>query len=252
MIDVHCHLEQPDYKKDRDQVIEKCKKHLKAVITCCTNPNDFDLTMQMLEKHKNFVFATLSIHPIHIEEVNEKQKDEFLDLIVQNKDKIISIGETGLDYYYYKDSKWRQKQKELFVELISLAKELKKPIIVHSRDATEDAIKVLEKEGAKQGLMHLFGARHLLSRVLENNWFISVGPIAQRSKKHKKIIRDTPLKNIFLETDSPWFGPEGKRNDPTAVLGVAKRIAEIKKLTLDEVDRITTENAIKFFNLKIK
>jgi len=252
MIDVHCHLEQPDYKKDRDQVIEKCKKHLKAVITCCTNPNDFDLTMQMLEKHKNFVFATLSIHPIHIEEVNEKQKDEFLDLIVQNKDRIVGVGETGLDYYYYKDNKWQQKQKELFVELISLAKELKKPIVVHSRDATEDAVKILEQEDAKQVLMHLFGTRHLLTRILENNWFISIGPIAQRSKKHKKIIRDTPLENIFLETDSPWFGPEGKRNDPTAVLGVAKRIAEVKKLTLDEVDRITTDNAIKFFDLKIE
>ena len=252
MIDVHCHLEQPDYKKDREQVIEKCKKQLKAVITCCAHPDDFDLTMQMLEKHKNFLFTTVSIHPIHIEEVNNKQKEELLDLIIQNKDKINGIGETGLDYYYYKDSKWQQKQKELFVELISLAKELKKPIVVHSRDATENAIKILEQEDAKRVLMHLFGARHLLSRVLENNWFISVGPIAHRSKKHKKIVRDTPLENIFLETDSPWFGHEGKRNDPTAVLGVANRIAEIKKLNLNEVDRTTTENSIKFFDLKIK
>jgi len=252
MIDVHCHLEQSDYKKDRDQVIEKCKQHLKAVITCCAHPNDFDLTMQMLKKYKNFVFATLSVHPIHIEEVNEKQKDEFLNLIVKNKDKIVGIGETGLDYYYYKDIKWQQKQKELFVKLISLAKELKKPIVVHSRDATEDAIKILEKEDAKRVLMHLFGARHLLNKVLENNWFISVGPIAQSSKKHKKIIRDMPLEKIFLETDSPWFGAEGRRNDPTAVIKVANRIAEIKKLNKEEVDEITTQNAIKFFDLKIQ
>jgi len=252
MIDCHCHLSEPDYQKDRDRVIEKCKKQLKAVITCCAHPNDFNLTMQMLEKHKNFVFATLSIHPIHIEEFNEKQKDEFLDLIVKNRDRIVGIGETGLDYYYYKNIKWQQKQKELFAKLISLAKELKKPIVVHSRDSTEDAVKILEQEDAKQVLMHLFGVRHILTRVLENNWFISVGPIAQRSKKHKKIIRDTPLEKIFLETDSPWFGPEGKKNDPTAVLGVAKRIAEVKKLNLGEVDRITTDNAIKFFDLKIE
>ena len=99
--------------------------------------------------------------------------------------------------------------------------------------------------------MHLFGARHLLKRIIDNDWSISIGPIVQRSKNHKKLTRDTPIEKIVLETDSPWFGPEGKRNDPTGVLGVADRIAEIKKLTLEEVDKITTDNAIKFFDLNL-
>jgi len=252
MIDVHCHLEQNDYNSDRDDVIEKCKKQLKALITCCAHPNDFELTMQMIEKHKGFVFATFSVHPIHIEEVSENDKDEFLDLLLRNNDKITAIGETGLDYYHCKNDKWRQKQKELFIELIAFAKDLKRPLVIHSRDATDEVIKILEQQNAKKVLMHLFGARHLTSRVIENDWFISVGPIAERSKTHKKIIRDMPIERIFLETDSPWFGPEGKRNDPTAVMGVANRIAEIKKLTLEKVDEITTQNAIKFFNLKIQ
>jgi len=251
MIDVHCHLEQENYQRDRDQVIKKCKQKLNAIVTCCAYPDDFDLTMQMLNNHKNFIFATFSIHPIYVKEINEKQKNEFFNLITENKDIVSGIGETGLDYNHVKEDSWREKQKELFVGHISLAKKLGKPLVIHSRDSTEDAIKILEKEDAKNVLMHLFGARHLLEKVKNNGWFISVGPIVMRSKNHKKIVRDMPIEKVLLETDSPWFGPEGKRNDSTAVISVANRIAEIKKMTVEEVDKQTTENAIKFFNLTI-
>jgi TatD DNase family protein len=251
MIDAHCHMEQPDYQKDRDEVIKKCNQKLDAIVTCCANPNDFDLTMQMLDRFKNFVFATFSIHPIYVKEINEKQKDDFFNLIIKNKDKANGIGETGLDYHHVTEDAWRKKQKELFIEHISLAKNLGKPLVIHSRDSTEDAIKVLEQEDAKNVLMHMFGARYLLNRVKENGWYISVGPISIHSKTHKKIIRDMPIEKILLETDSPWFGPEGKRNIPTAVLDVAKRISQVKKLDVKEVDEITTRNVVKLFGLNI-
>jgi len=251
MIDAHCHLEQPDYNSDRDSVIESCKQKLNAIVTCCASPDDFDLTMQMLEKYKNFMFATFSVHPIYVKEINEKQKEEFFDLIIKNKDRVNGIGETGLDYHHVTEDAWREKQKELFIEHISLAKDLKTPLVVHSRDSTDDAIKILEQEDAKNVLMHMFGARHLLNRVKENDWYISVGPIAIHSKTHKKIIRDMPIEKILLETDSPWFGSEGKRNVPTAVLDVANRVSQVKKLDVKEVDEITTRNAVKFFGLKV-
>jgi TatD DNase family protein len=252
MIDAHCHLEQANYNSDRDNVIEKCKKQLNAIVTCCANPDDFNLTMEMIEKYKNFIFATFSIHPIYIKDISDKQKDEFIELLINNKDKITAIGETGLDYFHVKENSWQQKQKELFIEFIELSKELKKPLVIHSRDSMEDTINILEQEDAKNVLMHLFGARKLLQKVIENNWFISVGPIVQRSKNHKKIVRDMPFDKILLETDSPWFGQEGKRNDPTTVISVANRIAKIKKTTPEEIDKITTQNAIRFFDLKIK
>jgi TatD DNase family protein len=251
MIDAHCHLEQIDYNPDRDDVIELCKQKLNAIVTCCANPSDFDITMKMLDKYTNFVFATFSIHPIYIKEINEKQKDEFLDLIIENKDKLNGIGETGLDFHHVKEDEWHKKQKELFVEHISLAKQLKKPLVIHSRDSTDEVIKILEQEDAKNVLMHLFGERNLLNKVKENSWYISVGPIAIHSKTHKKIIRDMPIEKILLETDSPWFGHEGKRNLPTAVLDVANRISEIKKIDVKEVDQITTRNTVKFFDLKV-
>lgn len=251
MIDCHCHLEQRDYSEDRDEVIEKCKKELKAVITCCALPKDFDLTLSLVEKYKGFVFCTVGIHPEFIKEISEKEKDNLLELIKKNKDKISAIGEIGLDYWEIKESKWQEKQKELFVEFINFAKELKLPIVVHARKAYDEAVKILEQEDAKQVLMHMFGANHLVKRVAENNWFVSMNTIVLRSKKHKKVVRDMPLEKLMLETDSPWLGPEGKRNDPLSVKVVAEKIAEIKKLSFEEVDKITTENALKFFKLHV-
>jgi len=255
MIDVHCHLEQKDYDKDRDEVIERCKKELKAVITSCAHPRDFELTMQISEKYKNFVFATCGIHPEYIKEVSQKEIDETIEKIKQNKEKIVAIGETGLDFWWVKEAEWQQKQKELFVRLIELSKELKKPLVIHSRDAYEETVRILENEDAKEVDMHMFGDHHMTKRIVDNGWFISINTIILRSKGHKKIAKDCPLEKLMLETDAPWLSPkkllEGidERNYPTSIKLVAERIAEIKKLSFEEVWKKCGENAIKFFKL---
>jgi TatD DNase family protein len=250
MIDVHCHLEQKDYEKDRDEVIEKCKRELKAVITCCCHPDDFDLVMEMVEKYKNFVFATVSIHPEYIKEIEHLRVDDFLKRIEENKEKIVGIGETGLDFII-EEPEWREKQKELFIKFIDLAKNLNLPLVIHARKAFTEAIEILEKFGAKRVLMHFFTAKELLPKIIKNNWSISVNTTLLNSKKIKKIVRDQPIEKIMTETDSPWLGLEGKRNDPTSIKFVIEKIAEIKKIDFEEVDKITTQNAIEFFNLKI-
>lgn len=257
MIDVHCHLEQKDYDIDREQVIEACKNELKAVITSCAHPRDFELSMRMVENHKGFVFASCGIHPEYVKEISEKEKDNFLDLIVKNKDKIVAIGETGLDYWYIREEDWRKKQKDLFIELINLAKELDKPLVIHSREVFEETLNVLEEQDAKKVDLHMWGANNLVNRIMENGWSISMNTIVLRSKKHKKIVRDMPLERLMLETDSPWLAPkrllEGleARNDPLSVKIVAEKLAEIKNVPFDQVWKQCGENAIKFFNLDI-
>jgi TatD DNase family protein len=250
MIDVHCHLEQKDYEKDRIEVIEKCKRELKAVITCCCHPDDFDLTMEMVKKHKNFVFATVSIHPEYIKEIEYLNVDDFLKRIEENKEKVVGIGETGLDFII-EEPEWREKQKELFIKFIDLAKNLNLPLVIHARKAFANTIEILEKFGAKRVLMHFFTAKELLPKIIKNNWSISVNTTLLNSKKIKKIVRDLPIEKIMTETDSPWLGLERKRNDPTSIKFVVEKIAEIKKIDFKEVDKITTQNAIEFFNLKI-
>jgi len=251
MIDVHCHLEQKDYSEDRDSVVAKCRKELNAIVTSCAHPKDFDLTLNLVEKYVGFVFATVGIHPEYIKEVNEKEKDDFIDLVKKNRGKIVGIGEVGLDYNWVKESDWREKQKDLFINFINLSNELKLPLVVHARDAFEEAIKILEHEDARRVVMHMFGANNLVKYIIENKWFVSLNTIVLNSKKYNKVARDMPLEQLLLETDSPWLGFEKKRNDPTSVKIVADKISEIKKTTFEIVDKKTTENAIEFFKLNL-
>jgi TatD DNase family protein len=250
MIDAHCHLEQKDYEKDRDEVIEKCKRELRAVITCCCHPDDFDLTMELVKKYKNFVFTTVAIHPEYIKEIEHLRVDDFLKRIEENKEKIVGIGETGLDFII-EEPEWREKQKELFIKFIDLAKKLNLPLVIHARKAFAETIEILEKFGAKKVLMHFFTAKELLPKIVKNGWLISVNTTLLESKNIKKIVRDLPMEKIMTETDSPWLGFEGKRNDPTSVRFVVEKIAEIKKMKFEDVNKITTQNAIEFFNLPI-
>lgn len=250
MIDAHCHLEQEDYDKDREEVIERCKKELRAVITSCAHPKDFEKTIEMVKKHRKFIFACVGIHPEYIGEFKEEDIENFIERIRENKDFFVAIGEVGLDYNWVKEKELQERQKDMFRRFIKLAKELDLPLVVHSRDAIEDTIRILEEENAKRVHMHLFGEHSFLKKVIDNGWYISLGPIVLKSKKHKKVARDTPLERIMLETDAPWFG-FGKRNEPLSIKEVANRIAEIKKISYEEVWRVCGENAIKFFNLNI-
>ncbi len=252
MIDVHCHLENEDYSDDRDELIINLKKELKAVITSCAHPKDFDVTRRLVHEYKDFIFCTCSIHPIYIKEISLKEKEEFFRLIKENKDKIAAIGETGLDYYWIKDKKWIEKQKELFRDSIKLSKDLKKPLVIHARESYEDCIEILEEEDAKNVNLHMFGGRRLIERVISNQWHISMNAIVLKSKNHKKIIRDMPMDRIMLETDAPWLSPSGGRNTPLTIKNVAEKISEIKNIRFDEVWRLCGENAVNFFDLPIK
>ena len=252
MIDVHCHLEQEDFDKDREKVIAECAKRMKAVVSSAAAFSDLEKTLFMHRKHPNFVFISLGIHPTYIKEVNDLEIEQALAFIRKNKSEISAIGETGLDYYHVKDEKLREKQKEMFERFIDLALELKKPIVIHSRDARDECIKILEKKGMKNKkvLMHLFQGKPLLKRVIENGWMISIGPNILKSKETRKIARDCPISNLMLETDSPWFG-YGERGTPLNVFKAAARIAEIKKIPAAEIEKQADLNAEKFFEINI-
>jgi len=216
----------------------------------------------VLARHKK-AKASFNLTPSLLFQIEEyfkedvKEKDEFLDLIVKNKEKIVAIGETGLDYWYIKEKEWQQRQKELFIELINLAKELNKPLVIHSREVFEETLDVLENNDAKKVNFHMWGDNQLLQRILNNGWFVSMNTIVLRSKKHRKIARDIPLERLMLETDSPWLAPERLmeekevRNDPRAIKTVAEKVSEIKKLPFDEVWQKCGQNAVNFFNLNI-
>ena len=251
MIDTHCHLEWKDFDRDRDEVIRECRKELKGVVTSCARLTDLDKTLGIVRKHRGFVFMTAGIHPEFIKEIKEKDVEAFMDWGKENKGDLVGIGEIGLDYNWVKEREWQEKQKELFRRLIEFARELGKPIVVHSREASEDTIKILEDAGMRTQ-WHMFSDRKVLPRVLETEWMISINTFVLRSKDVRKIARDTPLERMMLETDAPWLGPEGERNTPLAIKQVAGKIAQIKKLEFGEVWRKCGENAVRFLDLPLE
>ena len=248
MIDCHTHLEQKNYDPDRDEVIKRCiNTGLKAIITCCTHPEDIDVTRGMLNKYPNFIFATASIHPEYIAETNEEGFRKILDFLKDPR--VVGIGETGLDFKAAETEELRKIQVELFEKFICVAEESKRPLVVHARGAFKEAIDVLESNGAKKVVMHFFSSREQLKRVIDNDWYITVNTTVYRSKTMKKIVRDMPIEKILLETDAPWLGLEGERNEPTAVKGVAEKIAEVKKCSFSEVWSNCGKNAVELFGL---
>ena len=257
LIDTHCHLAQDDYDRDRAQVLARCQHTMRAVITCCANPKDFALTTQLVTQYPDFLFASASIHPQYIK-LSDQEIAEYFQVLRANRTHLVAIGETGLDYNWVTDKPGQARQKHLFQQFIDLAQELHLPLVIHSRDSTEDVVDMLEANNLKQVQMHMFTKRPLLQRVIQNGWLISVNTLLLRSKTVRKIVRDCPLDQLLLETDAPWLGigTDGSikskyevRNEPLAVQLVANKIAEIKHVDTSAVAVQTGKNACAFLQI---
>lgn len=254
MIDSHCHLEQKPYDDDRDEVIEKCKKEgLKAVVFSCAHHQDLEKSFQIAKRYSGYVFMTAGLHPEFIKDVSPEVKKNFFEKVKKHANDVKAIGETGLDYNWTKEPEWRERQQQLFIEMIRFAKDLGKPLVIHARDAYLETIEILEKEKPGKVLMHMFGDKNLIERVIENGWYVSTNAIVLRSKNHRKIVKRTPPERLLLETDAPWLHPSGQgRNDPTSIKVVAEKIAELTHRPFDELWRQCGKNAVEFFDLPVK
>lgn len=249
MIDTHCHIFK-EYYEDINLVIKNMGNNI--IIVSGTNDIDNLEVIDLCNKYPN-IYGTLGIHPTEISNITSNS----FEIIEKNltNPKIVGIGEIGLDYYWQKDNK--DLQKKIFIKQIQLAKKYNKPIVVHSRDSINDVYEILKKYG--QGIkidIHCFSS----SLEMANN-FIKLGcklgiggVITFKNSKLKEIIKNIDLENIMLETDSPYLTPEpyrGMKNEPYNVYYVAKCIADIKEISLEEVLSTTSKTAISQFDLPI-
>jgi TatD DNase family protein len=200
------------------------------------------------------MYATCGISPNDVQNVDIDGQILALSGLIDNK-KIVAIGEIGLDYYWNKENK--EIQKEYFIKQIELANKFDLPIVIHSRDAIEDTLDILKKNTLnKKGIFHCcMQNAHLIQEALKLGFYISfAGPITFKNSKHaEEVIKLVPLERILIETDSPYLAPEpkrGTRNDSRNVKLVAEKIAKVKQMDLDEISKITYENAKKIFNIK--
>lgn len=253
LIDTHAHLTMPDFN-DLEDVLARAKDvSVNTIINVSFDMDSSIGSADLAKKFKN-IFAAVGIHPHHAEDVNDDAINRLKTLA--NDKKVVAIGETGLDYY--ENNVPKDIQKKIFVRHINLAKELNLPLIIHVRDAYDDALEILKKENDPpiKGVFHCFGeCMEYAKKILDLNYYISFTGIITFKNAHN--VRETakyvPLDFIMLETDCPYLAPQifrGKRNEPSYLKYTAEKIADIKSVSFEKACEETTKNAKRLFGLK--
>ncbi|MCD4666681.1 TatD family hydrolase [archaeon] len=246
LVDVHCHLNFEQFKNNLPEVIERAK-NMAAIVCSGTDLKSNKEVLDLSEKY-DLVKPSFGLYPFHAVEINDEQLEEEIKFIEYNKDKIYSIGEIGLDY---SEDKNPERQKEVFVKLLNLAKKLDKPVVIHSRKAEKDCIDLIEEAGLKKVVMHCFcGNFKLVERIQNNNWYFSIPANIVRLQHFQKVVETTDISKLLTETDAPFLSPyKEKINEPIFVKETIKIIASIKNLSEEEVEKLIYMN---FQNLFLK
>lgn len=252
-IDTHAHLNFKAFSSDYLEVIDRAfGLEVRGIINVGSNLETSQKAIAIAKQYEKGIFATVGLHPIHVKE--EDFDFQVFEKMASDK-KVIALGETGLDYYY--DRSTKEKQKEIFRKTLTIANKISKPLILHSRDAGDDVLSLLMEEKIEtHGVMHCFQGNWQFARViLDMGFYISFTGLITFSKNKDtfEVIENAPLEKIMIETDCPYMTPEpyrGKRNEPSYVIEVAKKIAEIKKVPLEKVAEQTSQNAIELFGIK--
>lgn len=254
LIDSHAHLDDGRFDNDRDEIINKLRDE---GIELVLNPGA-DLTTSKkavkLADEYDFIYAAVGCHPHDSKYMDDDTMDVFRDL--SKNEKVIAIGEIGLDYYY--DNSDRETQKIWFREQIRLATELDLPYIVHDRDAHEDLFKIMKEEAKSntRGILHCYsGSMEMAKEFIKLGFYISLaGPVTfKKAKTPKMVAREVPIDKLLIETDSPYLTPEpyrGKRNEPKFVRYVAEEIAGIREVSTEVIIQSTNRNFKSLFSLK--
>ena len=255
--DSHSHYNDEKFNEDREQLIQETYNDGITKFICAGYNIQSSIQSLEISKKYEFIYSICGISPNDIPQSEQelwKSIEEISKIIKQNNNKIVAVGEIGLDYYWNKENK--ELQRQAFIKQIELANELELPIVIHSRDASVDTIEVLREHTVnKKGIFHCCQLnQEMIRQALELGYYISfAGPITFKNAKNaEECVNIVPIDRILIETDSPYLSPEpnrGKRNDSRNVKYVAQKIADIKEISLEEVAKITYENAMKIFEI---
>ncbi|MFA4854898.1 MAG: TatD family hydrolase [Candidatus Omnitrophota bacterium] len=252
LIDTHCHLDFAQFAPDREAVIRRAKEAGVGYFINIGATLDSSTASCRLAGQYPEVYASVGVHPHDADSFKEEELDKIKELAAE--DKVVAIGETGLDYFRNLSS--QDNQKRLFGELIELAKGLDLPLVVHTRQAEEDTLKILKTAMPLRAVVHCFsGDENFLKECLGLGFFISFtcNITYKKAQDLREMIRLTPLDKLMLETDAPYLAPEGfrgKRNEPAQIKLLAEEVSRIKGVSFEEIADKTTNNAKGFFRLK--
>ncbi len=253
LFDSHAHLDDSDYQQDRQEVLQECLDKLVGVINPGTDLQTSKMAVEFSDNFSN-IYAAVGFHP-HEAKLMQKNDEDILAEYAK-KQKVVAIGEIGLDYYY--DHSPRDIQKQVFIRQLDLARQLDLPVIIHDRDAHSDILQIMQTEGrGLKGVFHCYSGSWEMAKVLlKQGFYLSFGGSVtfKNAVKTVEVAQNIPLDYMLLETDSPYLTPvpfRGKRNSPCMVELVCQKIAEIRKSDFEQVAQTTTKNVQTLFD-KIK
>lgn len=253
-IDSHAHLDDERFDEDRKALITSLKEDkIDLVINIGADMDSSRASVSLAKEHEN-IYAVVGVHPHDAEAVSETYLDELRQL--SKEEKVLAIGEIGLDFYY--DNSPRDIQRNVFLEQLELARELDLPVVIHTRDAAGETFEILKDAASKgtRGILHCYsGSPEMALDYIKLGFYISLGgPVTfKKARVPKEVAELVPLDKLLIETDCPYLTPEpfrGKRNEPKYVAHTAQAIAEIRGITLEELAKATSRNAKEIFGIK--
>lgn len=250
LIDTHCHLTDNKYKENFDEILKNIKENLEFVINVGYDLKTSEKSVNLSKKYE-YIYAAVGIHPNDSNEYNILVGEKIEELAKNNK-KVLAIGEIGLDYY--RDYVPRDVQQTVFRKQLEIARNLKKPVVIHCRDAYKDTIDILNEYKDVKGIMHSYSGSYETAEILMDRFYFSIsGPVTfPNAENLREMVSKIPLEKLLVETDSPYLTPipfRGQLNQPDYVTYVAQKIAEIKNINYEEFVKITNANTKKAFQL---
>ena len=267
MFDSHAHVNFKAFKDDGDEIIKKALENNTWIINIGSEYKTSQRALEYADKYDEGIWAAVGLHPIHLfnspnvpEEENHQEKfdyDKYKELA--GNEKVVAIGEVGLDYHHFDGvkniSEIKERQKKVFKEFIKLANEVEKPVVIHCWDAYDDLLEILEKNPInKLGVVHSFiGSWKTAQKFIELGYKIGLNGIVTCSESYDKLIRNINLKDLLIETDCPYLSPKplerNSRNEPVNVKYVAEKIAEVKETEVSRIEKVIANNTKKLFGI---
>lgn len=249
IIDSHVHLNSERFDEDRDEVLKRIEKKLDFVVNIGYDLESSEISVDYANKY-SFVYATIGFHPDEIEGYSDEAEKK-LEELAKNK-KVLAIGEIGLDYHWM--TRPKEEQWEIFRRQLRLARKLNKPVVIHTREAMEDTINILNEFPDITGILHCYPGSVETAKRMIDRFYLGIGGVLtfKNARKLIDVVTDIPIEKLVIETDCPYMAPtpyRGQRNEPIYTEEVAKKIAELKNISYDEVVRITNENTRKAYRM---
>lgn len=252
IFDTHAHYDDEQFDKDREELLNSMTdKGVGAIVNVSAAYESFEHVVGMAQRYP-FMYAAVGVHPDEVGDLDEEKFARMKELC--QSDKVVAVGEIGLDYYW--DNESHKLQKEWFIRQLKLAGELGLPVNVHSREAAQDTMRIMKEYGkGLDGVIHCYSySREMAQEYVRMGFYIGVGGVVtfKNARRLKETVEAIPLTSIVLETDCPYLAPEpfrGKRNDSSYIKYTAGKIAEIKGVTYEDVVRQTEENARRLYRL---